>query len=68
MLFPDKPATGWGRRVRLILLLCATVMFAAALSTIEEGTGGFTSPSHRSRARTIILVAAGIAWWESNRA
>ena len=75
MLISDKPATGWGRLVRIVLLMSAIVMFAAAVSTIEEGTGGFTSPRHRAIARAIILAAATIAavtaiiaWHRSHRA
>ena len=75
MLFSDMPATGWGRLVRIVLLLSAFMMLTAAVSTIEEGTGGYTSPRHRSTARAIILVATAIAavtaiiaWHRSNRA
>ncbi len=75
MLLSEKPATGWGRLVRIVVLLCAITMVVTAASTIEEGTGGFTSPRHRMLAGLIILSAAAlaiavafIAWWHSRPA
>lgn len=75
MLLSHNRATGWGRFVRVTLLLCALAMFAAAVSMVGEGTGGFTNDRHRMIARTIILVSATvavlvamIAWWRSRSA
>lgn len=72
MLLSRDRAVGWGRFVRITLLFCALAMIAAVISTIEEGTGGFTTDRQRMIARTVILMSATIAvsvaiiaWWRS---